>query len=66
VRNYIQKEHLKELRGITLGSASALLPILEASPYFEQVEFSGSIVKSKVENQEIEEFSLKATIPPKK
>ncbi|MEW6096121.1 MAG: pilus assembly protein PilM [bacterium] len=57
-----EKDQLKELRGSTLGSASSLLPILEASPCFEQVEFSGSIVKHKIGNQEIEEFSLKATI----
>ncbi len=51
-------DKLKELRGSTLGSSSLLLPILEASPYFEQAEFIGSIIT----NQEIEEFSLKAII----
>jgi Tfp pilus assembly PilM family ATPase/Tfp pilus assembly protein PilN len=58
-------DQLKELRGCTLGSASLLLPILENSPYFKEVEFTGSIVKHKVKNQEIEEFSLKATINKK-
>lgn len=53
-----EKDRLKELKGTTLDSASSLLAILDASPYFEQVEFIGSIVK----NQEIEEFSLKAKI----
>ncbi|MDI6735327.1 MAG: pilus assembly protein PilM [bacterium] len=55
-------DKLKELRGRTSGSAASLLPILENSPYFEQVEFSGSIVKHTLANQEIEEFSLKADI----
>lgn len=58
----LEGNQLKELRGATSGSASSLLPILEASPYFEQVEFSGSIVKHKMTNQEVEEFTLKAII----
>ncbi|MFH1564136.1 MAG: pilus assembly protein PilM [Nitrospirota bacterium] len=58
-------DKLKELRGRTLGSASSLLPILENSPYFEQVEFIGSIVKHTMANQEVEEFSLKADLSKK-
>lgn len=66
IRNIIfEGNQLKELRGSTLGSAASLLPILEVSPYFEQVEFTGSIVKHKIKNQEIEEFSLKANIERK-
>ncbi|MEW6606993.1 MAG: pilus assembly protein PilM [bacterium] len=57
-----EKDQLKELSGTTLGSASVLLPILEASPYLKNVEFTGSIVKHRLENQELEEFSLKANL----
>jgi Tfp pilus assembly protein PilN len=58
----LEEGALKQLRGNALYSASKLVPILEESPYFENVKFRGSIVKGNVKDQPIERFVIGAKI----
>jgi Tfp pilus assembly protein PilN len=58
----LKKDELKELRGCTLGSSARLARILQSSKYFENVKFSGPILKDNFERQRIERFKLRADI----